>query len=242
MLSRKRIIAGTNVHKEPEFTTSERTEAVASFVQQRIWLHEQLYFHSSDLPVYNILVPLIIKQDSLSIKRIRSILLTLIEQNSVLRTAVRFNPQSNQIEQYIQTATDEIYSFQHSRGINASEELDRLLTKESIGKFFDFEKGKVLRCHIVQRQDDNNNADGLLYENDIIALSFHHIAFNNSSLMVFIKAFKQIELTNEHQPILSVPQYIDFALYEQALLADTNIDSKMNKARRFWSNLMNGYD
>ncbi|CAF4085243.1 unnamed protein product, partial [Adineta steineri] len=105
MLSRKRIIAATDVHKEPEFTISERTEAFASFVQQRIWLHEQLYFHSSDLSVYNILVPLIIKQGSLSIERIRSILPTLIEQHSVLCTIVRFNPQNNQIEQYIQAAT-----------------------------------------------------------------------------------------------------------------------------------------
>ncbi|CAF1180039.1 unnamed protein product [Adineta steineri] len=51
MLSRKGIIAGPNVHKEPQLRTSGRTEVVASFVQQRIWLHEQLYFHSSDLPV-----------------------------------------------------------------------------------------------------------------------------------------------------------------------------------------------
>ncbi|CAF4213004.1 unnamed protein product, partial [Adineta steineri] len=141
----------------------------------------------------------------------------------VLCTAVRFNPQRNQIEQYIQAATHEIYSFQHSRGISTSEELDRLLTKESIGKFFDFEKGKVLRCHIVQRRNDNNT-ESLLYENDIIALSFHHIAFDNSSLMAFIKAFKQIDLANKQQSILSILQYIDFALYEQALLADTNID------------------
>ncbi|CAF4005591.1 unnamed protein product [Adineta steineri] len=213
MFSRKRIIAATDVHKEPKFTISERTEAVASFVQQRIWLHEQLYFHSSDLSIYNILVALIVKQDSLSIERIRSILPTLIEQHSVLCTIVRFNPQNNQIEQYIQAATDDIYSFQHSRGISTSELLDRLLTKESIGKFFDFEKGKVLRCHIVQRQDNNNaDADGLLYDNDIITLSFHHIEFDNSSLMPFIKAFKQIDLANKQQSILSVPQYIDFAL------------------------------
>ncbi|CAF1215246.1 unnamed protein product [Adineta steineri] len=241
MLSRERLAAGTNPHKEPQFTTSGRTEAVASFIQQRIWLHDQLYSHSSDLSVYNILVPLIIKQGSLSIERIRSVLLTLIEQHSVLRTAVRFNPQSNQIEQYIQAATDEIYSFQHSRNINTSEQLDQLLTKESTGKIFDFEKGKVLRCHIVQRQDDNNT-ESLLYENDIIALRFHHITFDNSSLMPFIKAFKQIDLTNEQQSIFSVSQYIDFAIHEQMLLADTNIDSKMNKVRRYWSNLMDGYD
>ncbi|CAF1587554.1 unnamed protein product, partial [Adineta steineri] len=74
-----------------------------------------------------------VKQGSLSIKRIRSILLTLIEQNTVLRTAVRFNSPSNQIEQYILAATDEIYSFEYSRNINTSEQLDQLFTKEPTG-------------------------------------------------------------------------------------------------------------
>ncbi|CAF4002682.1 unnamed protein product [Adineta steineri] len=241
MLSRKRLVAGTNAHKEPKFTISERTEAVASFVQQRIWLHEQLYFHSSDLSVYNILVPLIIKQGSLSIERIRSILLTLIEQHTVLRTAVRFNSQSNQIEQYIQAATNDIYSFKHSRGISTSEQLDRLLTNESIGKHFDIESGRVVRCHIIQRSNDEH--DHLLSEGDLVAITFHHISFDNSSLKPLVEAFKKVCLTSCHnQPTLSTPQYIDFTLYEQSMLADTRMDSKMNKAREFWSNLMDGYD
>ncbi|CAF4041132.1 unnamed protein product, partial [Adineta steineri] len=241
MLSRKRIIARTNAHKEPQLTTSGRTEAVASFVQQRIWLHEQLYFHSSDLSVYNILVPLVIKQGSLSIERVRSILLTLIEQHSVLRTAVRFNPQNNEIEQYIQATTDDIYSFKHSRGISTSDQLDQLLTNESIGKHFDIESGRVVRCHIIQRSNDEY--DHRLSEGDLVAITFHHISFDNSSLKPFIEAFKKACLTDHRQqPILSIPQYIDFTLYEQSMLADTRVDSKMNKARQFWSNLMDGYD
>ncbi|CAF1472953.1 unnamed protein product, partial [Adineta steineri] len=241
MLARKRIIAGTNAHKERQLLTSKRTAAVASFVQQRIWLHEQLYFHSSDLSVYNILVPLVIKQGSLSIERIRSIILALIEQHTVLRTAVRFNSQSNQIEQYIQAATNDIYSFKHSRGISTSEQLDRLLTNESIGKHFDIESGRVVRCHIIQRS--NNEHDHLLSEGDLVAITFHHISFDNSSLKPFVEAFKKACLTSGHkQPILSTPQYIDFTLYEQSMLADTRMDSKMNKARQFWFNLMDGYD
>ncbi|CAF1069105.1 unnamed protein product [Adineta steineri] len=241
MLSRKRLATGTNAHKEPKLTISGRTEAVASFVQQRIWLHEQLYFHSSDLSVYNILAPLIIKQGSLSIERVHSILLTLIEQHSVLRTAVRFNSQSNQIEQYIQAATDEIYSFQHSRGICTSEQLDRLLTNESTGKHFDIESGRVVRCHIVQRSNDEH--DHRLSEGDLVAITFHHISFDNSSLKPFIEAFRKACLTDHHQqPVSSSPQYIDFTLYEQSMLADTRMDSKMNKARQFWSSLMDGYD
>ncbi|CAF0960866.1 unnamed protein product [Adineta steineri] len=237
----KRIIAETNAHKEPQLTTSGRTEAVASFVQQRIWLHEQLYFHSFDLSVYNILVPLIIKQGSLSIERIRSILLTLIEQHTVLRTAVRFNPQNNQIEQYIQAATDDIYSFKHSRGVCTSEQLDQLLTNESIGKHFDIETGRVVRCHVMQRSNDEH--DHLLMEGDLLAITFHHISFDNSSLKPFIEALKKACWTNPHQqPVSSTPQYIDFTLYEQTMLADRRMNSKMNKARQFWSNLMDGYD
>ncbi|CAF4144029.1 unnamed protein product, partial [Adineta steineri] len=191
--------------------------------------------------VYNILVPLIIKQGSLSIERIRSILLTLIEQHTVLRTAVRFNPQSNQIEQYIQAATDDIYSFEHSRGINISEQLDQLLINESVGKHFDIEIGRVGRCHIIQRSNDEQ--DHRLSEGDLVAITFHHISFDNGSLKPFVEAFKKACWADRHQqPTSSTPQYIDFTLYEQSMLADTRMDSKMNKARQFWSNLMDGYD
>ncbi|CAF1469100.1 unnamed protein product [Adineta steineri] len=241
MFSRKRIIAGTNTHKESQLTTSGRTEAVASYVQQRIWLHEQLYFQSSDLSVYNILVPIIIKKGSLSIERIRSIVLKLIEQHTVLRTAVRFNAQTNQIEQYIQAVTDSICSFKYSRGINTAEQLDRLLTNESVGKHFDIETGRVVNCHIIQQSNDEN--DEQLSEGDLIAITFHHIAFDNSSHKPLFEAFKKACWTVYHQQsVSSVPQYIDFALYEQAMLADTRMDSKMNRARHFWSNLMDGYD
>ncbi|CAF1607242.1 unnamed protein product, partial [Adineta steineri] len=241
MLSRKRLVAGTNAHKEPKLTISGRTESVASFVQQRIWLHEQLYFHSSDLSVYNILVPLIIKQGSLRVERIRSILLTLIEQHTVLRTAIHFNSQSNQIEQYIQATTHEIYSFQHSRGISTSEQLDQLLTNESVGKHFDIETGRVVRCHIIQRSNDEH--DHRLSEGDLVAITFHHISFDNGSLKPFVEAFKKACWADRHQqPTSSTPQYIDFTLYEQSMLADTRMDSKINKARQFWFNLMDGYD
>ncbi|CAF1285392.1 unnamed protein product [Adineta ricciae] len=82
-----------------------------------------------------------------------------------------------------------------------------------------------------------------LHENDLIIISFHHIAFDNSSLKPFIKAFQQACWTSRNQQ--SAPptlQYIDFALYEQRLLADRNSDSKMNRAHRYWTNLLNGYD
>ncbi|CAF3902306.1 unnamed protein product, partial [Adineta steineri] len=245
MFSRTKVAAtatkGSTVQKEQRLTISGRTEAIASFGQQRIWFHDQLYFHGSDLSVYNIVVPLIIKQGSLSIERVRSALRSVIEWYTVLRTAVRFNPGTNQIEQYIQPIADDIYLFQHSRGISTAEQLDALLTDESIRKHFDVEIGRVVRCHIVERGDENHGH--LLHENDLIVFTIHHIAFDLTSSKSFIKAFERACWIDAHQQsTLLVSQYIDFTQYEQAMLADTNLNSKMNKARLFWSDLMHGYN
>ncbi|CAF1679807.1 unnamed protein product, partial [Adineta steineri] len=140
-----------------------------------------------------------------------------------------------------QPLTDDIYSFQHSQGVSTSEQLDNLLTNESIGKYFDVENGKVLRCHVVQRSAENYGDS--LHEGDLIIFVIHHIAFDLSSYKPFLKAFERACWATEYQQsVLTIPQYIDFALYEQALLTDRSVESKMNKARRFWANVMHGYD
>ncbi|CAF1117030.1 unnamed protein product [Adineta steineri] len=243
MFSRTKVAAtkGSTVQKEQRLMISGRTEAIASSGQQRIWFHEQLYFHASDLSVYNIVVPLIIKQGSLSIERLRSALRSVIEQHTILRTAVRFNPATNQVEQYIQPVTDDIYLFQHSRGISTAEQLNSLLTDESIRKHFDVETGRVVKCHVVERGDESDGHS--LHENDLIVFTIHHIAFDLTSSKSFVKAFERAYWINaHHHSTLLTQQYIDFAQYEQAMLVDMNPNSKTNKARRFWSDLMDGYD
>ncbi|CAF4666490.1 unnamed protein product [Rotaria socialis] len=227
--------------KELTIQSSGKTQYIASLPQQRIWLHERLHFSNSELSVYNIVLPIIVKRGSLAIEYIRSRLLRIIEENTVLRTAVRFNLERNQIEQYIEPLSDNLYSFENSRGIATSEQIDHILTRESVGKYFDLEKGRVLRCHIIQRSEDKQ--DQFLHKGDLVAITFHHIAFDNSSLKPFIKAFERVCKTDYHQQSVSpMPQYIDFTLYEQAMLNDPSADSKMNKARRFWLETMRGYD
>ncbi|CAF4148308.1 unnamed protein product, partial [Adineta steineri] len=241
MFLNKKPTAATSDHEVQRLTVSGRTEAVASSAQQRIYMHENLYFSASDFSVYNYVIPLTIKRGSVSIEHVRLSLVSVIQQHTALRTAIRFNPMRNGIEQNILPFTEDIYSFQHSQGISTLEKLDRLLTNESIGKYFDVENGKVLRCHVVQRSADNN--DDSLHEDDLIIFVIHHIAFDLSSYKPFLKAFERACWANEYQQsLLTMPQYVDFALYEQALLSDTNPESKMNKARRFWANLMDGYD
>ncbi|CAF3952623.1 unnamed protein product, partial [Adineta steineri] len=241
MFRTKKSTAATTNHKVQRLVVSGRTEAVASSAQQRIYMHENLHFNGSDLSIYNGLFPLQIKRGSVSIEHIRLSLVSVIQQHAVFRTAIRFNPIRNQIEQNIQPLIDNIYSFQHSRGVSTLKQLDHLLTNELTGKYFDVENGKVLRCHVVQRSPENHGES--LYEGDLIIFVIHHIAFDLSSYKPFLKAFELACWGNEYQEsMLTIPQYIDFALYEQALLADTSAESKMNKARRFWANLMHGYD
>ncbi|CAF4172008.1 unnamed protein product [Adineta steineri] len=241
MFLKKQLTSSSTRHNIQQLIASGRTEALASSPQQRIYLHEQLYFHVSDLSVYNILVPLKVKYGSVSIEHIHSSLCSVIEQYTILRTAVYLDQVNNQIEQHIQPLTDDIYSFQHSQGISTSEQLDDLLTNESTKKYFDVTKGKVLRCHVVQRSTENH--DHSLHQDDLIIFNVHHIAFDLSSVKPFVTAFEQACFTDDdYQSTLSIPQYIDFALYEQAMLSDINVNSKMNKARRFWSNLMHDYD
>ncbi|CAF1451442.1 unnamed protein product, partial [Adineta steineri] len=237
---KKRTVAITG-QKSQQLIVSGRTEAIASSAQQRIYMHENLSFSASDFSVYNYVIPLIIKRGSVPIEQIRLSLVSVMQQHTILRTAIRINPIRNQIEQNIQPLTDDIYSFQHSRDVSTSKQLDHLLTNESIGKYFDVENGKVLRCHVVQRSADDH--DDLLHEGDLIIFVIHHIAFDLSSYKPFLKAFERACWVNEYQQsVLTVPQYIDFALYEHALLADTKAESKMNRSRLFWANLLHGYD
>ncbi|CAF1450588.1 unnamed protein product, partial [Adineta steineri] len=241
MFRKKKPTAVATGRKAEQLIVSGRTEAVASSAQQRIYMHENIYFSGSDFSIYNTLVPLQIKRGSVSIEHIRLSLVSVIQQHTVLRTAVRFDPIRNRIEQNIQPVTDDIYSFQHSRGVSTLEQLDCLLTNESTANYFDVKNGKVLRCHVVQRLAEGH-ADSL-HEDDLIIFVIHHIAFDLSSYKPFLKAFELACWGNEYQEsVLTIPQYIDFALYEQALLADRSPESKMNKARRFWANLMHGYD
>ncbi|CAF1496352.1 unnamed protein product, partial [Adineta steineri] len=241
MFQKKEPLLVTTDHEVQQVMVSGRTEALASSAQQRIYMHENLYFSGSDFSVYNYVIPLTIKHGSVLIEHIRLSLVSVIQQHTVLRTAIRFNPLRNVVEQNIQPLTDDIYSFQHSRSVSTLEQLDRILTNESIGKYFDVENGKVLRCHVVQRSAVDNG--DLLDEGDLIIFVIHHIAFDLSSYKPFLKAFERACWGNEYQQsVLTSSQYIDFALYEQALLADTSDESKMSKAHRFWTNLMHGYD
>jgi hypothetical protein len=238
VISRRRE---AHVRREPPLTlkVSGRLQAPASFAQQRIWLHEHIYFdhQSSSLALYNILLPLKIKCGSMSIERIRLAILSMLEKHTVLRTAVRFNDETGQLEQVVQPLSHDLYSFEHTRNVRSTEQLQAMLTAESATNYFDVEQGRVVRCHLIQiNQDDQSDQ---LHTGDLLAFTVHHIAFDSASLplfaMAFVEAYQQY---GSRQTPNRAPQYIDFTLYEQAQLQS----SSANQARQFWTALLHGYD
>ncbi|CAF4214213.1 unnamed protein product, partial [Rotaria sordida] len=100
--STARKMGGERQELSPLFkiTSTGRLQSIASFAQHRIWLDEQVYLNSKICPaVYNNLLAAIIKRGSMSIPRIKSAISKILEQHQVLRTAVRMNEETGQLEQ-----------------------------------------------------------------------------------------------------------------------------------------------
>ncbi|CAF3762763.1 unnamed protein product [Rotaria sp. Silwood1] len=224
-----------------KIASTRRLQGIASFAQQRIWLDEQTYFNpQTSLAVYHVILPAIIKRGFISIQRIKSTITNILERHHVLRTAVRLNEETGQIEQVVQPITNnDNYSFEvtHSTRSYSHEEVNALLTKEAVTHFAQIDRGIVVRCHLIQIGQLDTE---YLHTGDLIIFVIHHIAFDHSSVGPFLNSFmKTYDSLEQPTPII---QYIDYALYEHAQVVDPAEDSKMNQARRFWSKLLNGYD
>jgi hypothetical protein len=246
MLSKARKSFAQKINKQHSeqslsFTiiSTGKSKSLTSSAQQRIWLDEKVFHDPLISPaLYHIIAPLTIKHGSLSIASIRSVIVTILGRNTILRTAVRLNEENGRLEQEVQPIIEDLnYSFEITYGTKSSEELDALLRKEFNTHFADFERGLVVRCHLIKMNvhDEEN-----LHVGDLIIFVFHHIAFDMSSVGLFIDTLKNT--FNSAEPLDSTLQYIDYAIYEHTLLVDSAEDSKMNQARRFWAKQMNGYD
>ena len=77
-------------------TASGRSQSAVSFAQERIWVDEKFHHDPSTSPaMHNLVLPLVIKHGSMSIERIRSAIVLVLEQHKILRTATRFGPAKN---------------------------------------------------------------------------------------------------------------------------------------------------
>jgi hypothetical protein len=221
------------LHLSPIVTITGRSQMRASFAQQRVWSKELTSSGPS-----NICLSLVIKKGMMSIKRIRSAIRATIERHEILRTAVYYNEESDQLEQKVQNVYDDNnYLFQWTHTVQPLEKSDALIAVDSTTDFANIDCGLVFRCHLI-----NTNKAELehLYTGDLLIFTFHRIAFDMKSIDPFFQTFVQAYDGAKFSSI--IPQYIDFTAYEYDQSIDLDPHSKMNRARRFWSMIMDGYD
>ncbi|UJR29563.1 hypothetical protein I4U23_010780 [Adineta vaga] len=215
-------------------------QGIASYAQERVWFEEKLQNDSStSLTSNNVVLPLVVKCGSISIERIRSSILTILNQHTILRTAFDFNEKRGKLMQKVQSKVGiNSYSFEVTRRtILSTNEMVELIKNEFDNNFSDLDLGFVLRCHLVKM--GLNDDYELLKPDDLIIFVFHQIVFDYNSVGPFITAFTQAydEVTSNMTNL----QYIDYTLYEQTQLASRDQDSNINKAKQFWSTLMRDY-
>ncbi|UJR17611.1 hypothetical protein I4U23_004507 [Adineta vaga] len=242
-IKRKRIITNETSAKNIKIKKTNLTKANASYAQQRIWLHEKLYFHQTS-PVYNVPAIFQINHGTLSIQRFRFALLNVIKYNSVLRTAYKYNSNTNHLEQHIKLLPnklddiehDEYYLFQLTTYDKMNDEfIKELLSNEWKRNYFDLDNGFVLRCHIIKL---NNNDNDTLNKDDIIMLNLHHIVFDASSFLLLLNSLKSfydnLDGNYFHKEDL---QYIDYSVYEEELFKNDH-----HHLSSFWRDLFSNYD
>ncbi|CAF1595867.1 unnamed protein product [Adineta ricciae] len=221
-------------------TATGLQQSVASFAQQRVWLDEKSQNDfSKSLTSNNVVLPLVIRSGTMSIERIRSSVITILKQHTILRTAVYLDQNQDKLLQKVQSDVGiNNCSFEITkRTVLSTDEIAGLLKNELTNSFSNLDLGLVLRCHLIKT--GRNADDGLLKPNDLIVFVFHQIAFDYNSIGPFIIAFT--EAYDEITTNITNLQYIDYTLYEQIQLANGNQNLNINKAQQFWSTLMSDY-
>ncbi|CAF4060121.1 unnamed protein product, partial [Adineta steineri] len=220
--------------------TAGCSQGAASFAQERIWLDEKIHHDPTISPaMHNFVLPLVIKHGSMSIERIRSAVVAVLEQHEILRTAIYFDENRNMLVQAVQSMDkNNAYSFEiTANDIQSFDEIADLLRNESVKHFAELEHGLVIRCHLVKMGSD----DGMdkLYPQDLVIFIFHGAAFDYNSispfLVAFTKAYDQMEVDVERL------QYISFSLHEHQQFVNIPEDSQIRTAQQFWSKMMDDY-
>jgi len=228
----------------PPFTIkpTRKLQSNTSFAQQRICFHEKLHDDSSiPTAINNFVLPLVINSDTIPIALIHSAIVTILEQHTILRTAIHYDKKCRAFTQEVQSPVERnSYFFEITRkNVLSADEIDKLIKNEFTNHFSKVDQGLVVRCHLIKMGFDKD--DEYLKRNDIIVFVFHPIAFDYNSVGPFITAFTQAY--EQLDPInVTGLQYIDFAVHENSQLADVDHGSMMDEAKEFWLQQMKGYN
>ncbi|CAF1430705.1 unnamed protein product [Adineta steineri] len=195
-------------------------------------MDEQVRFKESDgtrVAVYNqMLIYRFSSTIALSINRLRQALTLIIAKHAILRTAVIY--EQDKFIQKVLPMSDDLYDFQSTYVTNNTQLNQILYDEETNQSLFNFEQGRVFRCHILHYSLNNDDRVNLK-QNDIVVFNFHHIAIDRTSLRIFIndlgQALKMQEVSYDNENSIT---YLDYAYYER--LED------WSNARQYWSHVL----
>ncbi|CAF4022209.1 unnamed protein product [Rotaria sp. Silwood1] len=194
--------------------------AEVSFAQSRIFLDEQIRFHSSNqnnISIYSLPLLYRLSEGSLSVQRLQQALRQITRKHAILRTSIQLDKVEENLTQCVQLNNAQDWFFYSTSIIDDDGMLENIFTNEMTDRtYFDVSAGQVARCHIVRRRStvviEN---DDFLSVGDWIIFNFHHIAFDGQSEQIFFDDLHQFytqthDLKFDDQEITL--QYIDCKL------------------------------
>ncbi|CAF3771336.1 unnamed protein product [Rotaria magnacalcarata] len=237
-----KMIISTGVEHYQAWSCLNLDQGEASFAQSRIFLDEQIRFHSSiekTVSVYSLPFLYRLTEGSLSIPHLRGALRQITRKHAILRTSVQLDPINGNLTQYIQPSNAQDWFAFCTSIIDDDNMLESILSDEMTDQtYFDLQTGQIFRCHIVrQRSTIIQDNDDFLHEGDWIIFNFHHIAFDGESEQIFVDDLQKFYCQTENvqvDDLHTALQYIDYSAHERQI--------DMTLAKIYWHQALLGYN
>ncbi|CAF1478947.1 unnamed protein product, partial [Adineta steineri] len=214
-------------------------QGVASFVQERIFLDEQVRF-STNAAVYNEVIAMRLTKGLISIERLSRALQLVLMKHPILRTSLIFNEIDGTLKQSV-TDNHQTFTFHIEQTFENENELNNIIYETIINpNIFDLSNGGVFYCQILREKQfgNENNDNEHIRNSDILLMGFHHAAFDRSSFQIFFNDLCNIYNNNNNNKTCSedkhLLQYIDYTVHERLL--------DMSPSQIFWHSQLEKYN
>ena len=211
---------------EPVTPLLDRTEAPASFSQQRLWFLHQF---ESDQAAYN--VPRAIRlKGALDVAALRQALAEIVRRHDVLRT--HFADVDGQLRQLVTLQDIPLEVIDLARLPSAEKEQHtRSLVAAEAARPFDLERGPVMRTTLLRLGDQEH----------VLLLTSHHIVSDGWSAEILFRelsAHYDAFAEGKPSPLPPLPiQYADFAAWQRKSLQGAVLEEQLG----YWKKQLAGF-
>ncbi|CAF1439322.1 unnamed protein product [Adineta ricciae] len=224
---------------ETQWHTLHINQGIASFAQERIFIDEQIRF-SKSIAIYNELTVLRVVEGSLSLSRLSKVFQYILTKHKILRTSLRFNKHHTILEQHI-THQNSSFAIVQGQIYKDEKELQNIIYQTvTDANLFDLSEGRVFCCQIFRRQmpSHQNSSAEFVGDGDILAIGFHHAAFDRSCFPIIFKeitfAYNNDGNWWEKEIDEKSLEYIDYSVHERLI--------DLTPSQNFWRTHLKEYD